>query len=223
MSDDAIFAGFQPLIVSDEAVASGQYDIPLYHYWQGLPPEERAAVFEEQSIRGERIRRFHARYVETLRRHAPWRAKNSRQSARQARYRYFQERIAALDARSRGMANDREAVERLRIAAEAGDAGPQNNFGYLCYHGRGVEQDDAEAAQWFLLAARQKHPDALYNRGFLHYRGQGIAQNYMEAAACFQMAEYQYYRALRTAITGTTDIASSFGILTEARGRPARS
>jgi len=201
MSDDAIFAGFQPLIVSDEAVASGQYDIPLYHYWQGLPPEERAAVFEEQSIRGERIRRFHARYVETLRRHAPWRAKNSRQSARQARYRYFQE----------------------RIAAEAGDAGPQNNFGYLCYHGRGVEQDDAEAAQWFLLAARQKHPDALYNRGFLHYRGQGIAQNYMEAAACFQMAEYQYYRALRTAITGTPDIASSFGILTEARGRPARS
>jgi len=219
MSDDAIFAGFQPLIVSDEAVASGQYDIPLYHYWQGLPPEERAAVFEEQSIRGERIRRFHARYVETLRRHAPWRAKNSRQSARQARYRYFQERIAALDARSRGMANDREAVERLRIAAEAGDAGSQNNFGYLCYHGRGVEQDYAEAAQWFLLAARQKHPDGLYNRGFLYYRGRGLPQNYLEAAGCFQMAEYQYCRALRTAITGTPDIALSFGILTEARRR----
>jgi len=222
MSDDAIFAGFQPLIVSDEAVASGQYDIPLYHYWQGLPPEERAAVFEEQSIRGERIRRFHARYVETLRRHAPWRAKNSRQSARQARYRYFQERIAALDARSRGMANDREAVERLRIAAEAGDAGPQNNFGYLCYHGRGVEQNYAQAAHWFWLAARQKHPDGNYNRGFLYFHGRGVAQDYLKAAGCFQRAEYRYSNALFPVESGTSDIASSFGILTETRRRHAR-
>jgi hypothetical protein len=74
-----------------------------------------------------------------------------------------------------------------------------------------------------LLAARQKHPDALYNRGFLYYRGRGLPQNYLEAAGCFQMAEYQYYNALRTAITGTPDIASSFGILTEARSRHPRS
>jgi hypothetical protein len=125
MSNDAICASLQPVIVSDEALASGQYDVPLYHYWQSLPPGKQAAIFEEQSIRGERIRRFHARYTETLTLHAPWRSKKYRQSARQARYRYFQERIAELDARSRGMANDREAVERLRKAAEEGDARSQ--------------------------------------------------------------------------------------------------
>jgi TPR repeat protein len=216
MSDDAICANFEPVTASDEALASGAYDIPMYHYWQELPPEEQAAVFQEQTIRGERIRHFHARHSEWLAQNAPWLAKEYRQSARQARYRYFQERIAELDARSCGMENDREAVERLRKAAEEGDAGSQNNFGYLCYHGRGVEQNYAQAAHWFWLAARQKHPDGYYNRGFLYFHGRGVAQDYLKAAGCFQRAEYRYSNALFPVESGTPDIASSFGILTEA-------
>jgi TPR repeat protein len=222
MSDDAISASFKPVTVSDETLASGDFDIPLYHSWQLLPPEEQAAVFQEQSIRGERIRIFHARHTEWLARNAPWLAKKYRHSARQARYRYLRERIADLDARSHGMENDREAVERLRKAAADGDPGSQNNFGYLCYQGRGVEQNYAAAAHWFSLAARQRHPDGYYNRGFLHYHGQGIDQDYLKAAGCFQRAEYRYCNALFPVESGTSDIASSFGILTETRRRHAR-
>ena len=57
------------------------------------------------------------------------------------------------------------AADALRVRAEAGDAGAQNDLGFMYDTGEGVPQDDAEAARWYRLAADQGHAGAQYNLG----------------------------------------------------------
>ena len=58
-------------------------------------------------------------------------------------------------------------IDALRVRAEAGDAGAQNDVGLNYSIGLGVPEDDAEAVRWFRLAAEQGDVTArcaLWNR-----------------------------------------------------------
>ena len=49
------------------------------------------------------------------------------------------------------------ALREFRALAEQGDAGAQNNLGFMYSEGKGVPQDYAEAARWYRMAAEQSH------------------------------------------------------------------
>ena len=62
---------------------------------------------------------------------------------------------------TRGMeADDAQAVQWYRKAAEQGDADAQFKLGWMYRNGRGVEADDAQAMQWYRKAAEQGHTHA---------------------------------------------------------------
>ena len=64
-------------------------------------------------------------------------------------------------------------IDALRVRAEAGDAGAQNDLGLSYAHGEGVPQDGAEAVRWYRLAADQGFARAQYSLGFMHDNGAG--------------------------------------------------
>ena len=51
--------------------------------------------------------------------------------------------------------------ERLRKAAEQGDATAQVALGLMCAKGEGVPEDGRKAVKWFRLAAEQRHAEAV--------------------------------------------------------------
>ena len=67
---------------------------------------------------------------------------------------------AAAEERARKEREAKEAAERLRKAAEQGDASAQFNLGNLYFTGQGVPQDYAKAIEWFGKAAAQGHTEA---------------------------------------------------------------
>ncbi len=72
----------------------------------------------------------------------------------------------------------------LKLAADQGYAGAQNNLGEIYYYGDGVLPDDNKAVRLFKLAADQGHAEALYNLGVMYAKGQGVVQNYKKAFKC---------------------------------------
>ena len=112
-----------------------------------------------------------------------------------------------------------EEIDALRVRAEAGDAGAQNDLGIRYDIGRGVPQDDAEAVRWYRLAADQGDAIAQYNLGFMYQNGGlGVPQDDAEAARWYRLAADQcdyiarsvfnqgfYFRPRST--QGATDLA----------------
>jgi uncharacterized protein len=74
-----------------------------------------------------------------------------------------------------------EAVKWLRMAADQGDAGAQNNLGTLYLQGEGVKQGDKEAVKLFRKAAEQGTAAAQANLGNCCAMGRGIPQSWEEA------------------------------------------
>ena len=65
------------------------------------------------------------------------------------------------------------AVERVRKAADQGDAGAQNNLGLMHQVGHGVPRDYAEALKWYRLAAEQGAATAQTALGLMYQCGHG--------------------------------------------------
>jgi uncharacterized protein len=74
-----------------------------------------------------------------------------------------------------------EAVKWLRMAADQGNAGAQNNLGTLYLHGEGVKQGDKEAVKLFRKAAEQGIAAAQANLGNCCAMGRGVPQSWEEA------------------------------------------
>ena len=82
-------------------------------------------------------------------------------------------------------------IERLRRAAEQGDAVGQYNLGNRYFIGLGVEQDKAEAVKWYRKAAEQGHATAQINLGGCYYDGEGVEQDKEEAVKWYRKAAEQ--------------------------------
>jgi TPR repeat protein len=83
------------------------------------------------------------------------------------------------------------AMRLLRPLAEQGDARAQVTVALMYYHGRGVQQDDAEALKWFRLAADQGDAYAQFNLGVMYGEGQGVPQDNAKAAEWYRLAANQ--------------------------------
>jgi len=80
------------------------------------------------------------------------------------------------------------ALEKLRQAAESGDAEAQYRLGMLYGNGEGVALDHVQAERWFSLAARQGHEDALLNLAWLYANGAGVETDEARARELYLMA-----------------------------------
>ena len=84
-----------------------------------------------------------------------------------------------------------EAMERLREAAEDGNAEAQCNLG-LCYaNGEGVSKDMAEAVKWYRKAAEQGNAMAQCKLGECYEDGEGVGKDATEAVKWFRLAAEQ--------------------------------
>ena len=55
------------------------------------------------------------------------------------------------------LGQDPDTITEIRLQAEQGNAGAQNNLGVMYALGQGVLKDEAEAVRWFRLSADQGH------------------------------------------------------------------
>ncbi len=83
-----------------------------------------------------------------------------------------------------------EAMERLREAAEHGNAGAQCDLGVCYYNGDGVSKDMTEAVKWCRKAAEQGNASAQFNLGLCYDEGYGVSKDATEAVKwCRKAAE----------------------------------
>jgi hypothetical protein len=73
-------------------------------------------------------------------------------------------------------------------SAEQGNAGAQNNLGYMYEKGDGVPQDYAEAVKWYKKSAEQGNAYAQNNIGHMYEKGRGVPKEYMEAHKWYNLA-----------------------------------
>ncbi|HWA36815.1 MAG TPA: tetratricopeptide repeat protein [Burkholderiales bacterium] len=95
---------------------------------------------------------------------------------------------SALDLFNRARAGDPAAIEKLRAAAESGEADSQFQLGRAYSHAAGVRRDDAEAARWVEKAATQGHAEAQSNLGYLYSAGLGVARDSEKAISWYTRA-----------------------------------
>jgi len=76
----------------------------------------------------------------------------------------------------------KDPLEKVRQAAEWGDAEAQLKLGVVYYEGKGVPQDYVKAACWFRKAADQGNADAQGMLGFMYDEGDGVPQDHVEAS-----------------------------------------
>jgi len=91
-----------------------------------------------------------------------------------------------------------ESVEKIRKAAEQGDAASQITLGKMYESGQGVTQDKAEAAKWYgkaaetlRKAAEQGDAVSQFNLGKMYEEGQGVTRDNAEAAKWYRKAAEQ--------------------------------
>lgn len=85
-------------------------------------------------------------------------------------------------------ANQAQALDALRDAAEAGDAEAQYRLGMLYGNGEGVPLDHAKAEHWFTKSARQGHEKALLTLAWMYASGAGIAMDEDRARELYLLA-----------------------------------
>ncbi len=66
---------------------------------------------------------------------------------------------------------DAEKFDRVRQAAEQGDASAQYSVGDMYFEGRGVSRDNVQAVKWYRLAAKQGYTCAQCSLGFMYKEG----------------------------------------------------
>ena len=96
-------------------------------------------------------------------------------------------------------------LDKLRQAAEKGDARAQYNLGKMYSKGEGVMQDNAEAMSWYRKAAEQGHVNAQGMLGFMYANGEGVPQDDAAAVVWFRRA------AEKKVITGANVTATREG------------
>jgi TPR repeat protein len=79
-------------------------------------------------------------------------------------------------------------IERLREAADAGDAFSANQYGEKLRDGEGVSQNLTLAAQYFQRAAYAGDINGMINWGLANEMTRGVPQNYSEAARWYRAA-----------------------------------
>jgi len=100
----------------------------------------------------------------------------------------------AEDARAAFIAGDYQKAFRLfKPLAEQGDAGAQNNLGWMYDKGKGVPEDDAKAVYWWRKAAEQGDVETQYNLGVMYARGEGVPEDDAKAVHWYRKAAEQGY------------------------------
>ncbi len=79
----------------------------------------------------------------------------------------------------------------LRSAAEQGHAEAQYNLGIVYYKGWGVPQDDAEAVTWYRKAAEQGYASAQFILGLMYGLGKVVPKDYVSAHTWLNLAAAQ--------------------------------
>lgn len=82
-------------------------------------------------------------------------------------------------------------LEKLRKAAEQGDAGAQWDLGAMYHVGKEVPQDVAEAFNWYRKAAEQGGTFYQLALGIIYENGQGVPKNVAEAVKWYRKAAEQ--------------------------------
>ena len=77
-----------------------------------------------------------------------------------------------------------DALEKLRKAAENGDADAMYELGYMYHFGKGVPQNHhkadswyRKAAGWYRKAAEKGDAHAMYKLGGMYVSGRGVSQD----------------------------------------------
>lgn len=84
-----------------------------------------------------------------------------------------------------------EAAKWLRMAADRGHAGAQNNLGYLYQHGFGLQQNNEEAFRWYKKAAEAELGWGKDSIGRCYRDGVGVGKDLFQAYKWFQLAADQ--------------------------------
>ena len=84
-----------------------------------------------------------------------------------------------------------QETNRLRKAAEQGNAGAQNKLGFMYMRGEGLPEDDAQAVSWFRKAAEQGDVEAQHNLGGMYAMGIGVPEDYAQATNWYRKAAEQ--------------------------------
>jgi len=90
----------------------------------------------------------------------------------------------------------RADIDRLRIAAQQGDARSRVLLGEAYEFGADVPKDPKTAAGWYQLAADQDDPEAQFYLGMMFERGAGVSKNMAESLKwLFRSAEAGYEKS----------------------------
>lgn len=84
-----------------------------------------------------------------------------------------------------------EAAKWLRMAANRGHTGAQNNLGYLYQHGFGLQQSNGEAFRWYMKAAEGELGWGKDSIGRCYRDGVGVEKDLFQAYKWFQLAADQ--------------------------------
>ena len=86
-----------------------------------------------------------------------------------------------------------EAAKCYRQSAELGYSNAQNDYGYCCRNGYGVNKDMSEAVKWYRKAAEQGNASAQNNLGYCYKNGYGVNKDMSEAVKWYRKAAEQGY------------------------------
>ncbi|MGH8617528.1 MAG: tetratricopeptide repeat protein [Burkholderiales bacterium] len=81
-----------------------------------------------------------------------------------------------------------DAINELKVRADAGDRTATRQLAEAYYIGRGVEQDNKQAAFWYEKLAKQGDVRAQTTLGLLYFRGVGLERNYELAYKWWSLA-----------------------------------
>jgi len=84
-------------------------------------------------------------------------------------------------------------LDKIRKAAEQGDAVAQNNLGVCYEQGNGVAQDIDEAVKWYRKAAEQGLAEAQNNLGVCYLMGRGVPEDEAEGVKWLRLGAEQGY------------------------------
>src|SRR5947207_2674323 len=79
------------------------------------------------------------------------------------------------------MQNYKKAFELYYESANNGHGGSQNNLGYCCQYGQGVDKDYKLAFEWYSKSANNGCGEGQNNLGYCYQNGQGTDKDYKKA------------------------------------------
>jgi TPR repeat protein len=85
----------------------------------------------------------------------------------------------------------KRAAELLAIAAEAGVAAAQADYGLVVYQGNGVERSAEKAAEWFKKSAIGGDPEGRFLYAFTLAKGDGVSKSFEDAYYWLLRAELE--------------------------------